>query len=74
MRYLAGQNFSSSIDQIKHWCFLQIIVTIGVPPLRQAQGRDFRKRPEQVAEKAGTIAYELMTRVGARVHRIYVEP
>jgi len=31
-------------------------------------------RPEQVAEKAGTIAYELMTRVGARVHRIYVEP
>jgi len=31
-------------------------------------------RPEQVAEKAGTIAYELMTRVGERVHRIYVEP
>jgi Alr-MurF fusion protein len=31
-------------------------------------------RPEQVAEKAGTIPYELLTRVGARVHRIYVEP
>ncbi len=31
-------------------------------------------RPEEVAEKAGTIPYELLTRVGARVHRIYVEP
>lgn len=31
-------------------------------------------RPEEVAEKAGTIAYELLTRVGERVHRIYVEP
>lgn len=31
-------------------------------------------RPEEVADKAGTIAYELLTRVGERVHRIYVEP
>jgi alanine racemase len=31
-------------------------------------------RPEEVAEKAGTIPYELLTRVGARVHRIYIEP
>jgi alanine racemase len=31
-------------------------------------------RPEEVAKKAGTIAYELVTRVGERVHRIYVEP
>jgi alanine racemase len=31
-------------------------------------------RPEQVAEKAGTIPYELLTRLGERVHRIYVEP
>ncbi|HWX53477.1 MAG TPA: alanine racemase [Verrucomicrobiae bacterium] len=31
-------------------------------------------RPEQVAEEAGTIAHELLTRLGERVHRIYVEP
>jgi Alr-MurF fusion protein len=31
-------------------------------------------RPETVADQAGTIAYELLTRVGERVHRIYVEP
>ena len=31
-------------------------------------------RPEVVAEQAGTIAYELLTRVGERVHRIYIEP
>ena len=31
-------------------------------------------RPELVAEKAGTIPYELLTRLGERVHRIYVEP
>jgi Alr-MurF fusion protein len=31
-------------------------------------------RPEEVAEKAGTIAHELLTRLGERVHRIYVEP
>ncbi|HET7872145.1 MAG TPA: alanine racemase [Terriglobales bacterium] len=31
-------------------------------------------RPEDVAEKANTIAHELLTRLGERVHRIYVEP
>jgi len=31
-------------------------------------------RPELVADQAGTIAYELLTRVGERVHRIYIEP
>jgi alanine racemase len=31
-------------------------------------------RPEYVAEKAGTIAHELLTRLGKRVHRIFVEP
>ncbi len=31
-------------------------------------------RPEFVAEQAGTIGHELLTRLGERVHRIYVEP
>jgi alanine racemase len=31
-------------------------------------------RPEEVADNAGTIAHELLTRIGERVHRIYVEP
>ncbi|HET8892128.1 MAG TPA: alanine racemase [Candidatus Angelobacter sp.] len=31
-------------------------------------------RPEQVSQMAGTIPYELLTRLGERVHRIYVEP
>jgi alanine racemase len=31
-------------------------------------------RPEEVAKNAGTIAHELLTRLGDRVHRIYVEP
>ena len=31
-------------------------------------------RPEVVADQAGTIAYELLTRIGERVHRIYIEP
>ncbi|HWZ42251.1 MAG TPA: alanine racemase [Candidatus Saccharimonadales bacterium] len=31
-------------------------------------------RPEEVAQKAGTISHELLTRLGDRVHRIYVEP
>jgi Alr-MurF fusion protein len=31
-------------------------------------------RPEEVAEKAGTMPHELLTRLGERVHRIYVEP
>jgi alanine racemase len=31
-------------------------------------------RPEEVAACAGTITHELLTRLGERVHRIYVEP
>jgi Alr-MurF fusion protein len=31
-------------------------------------------RPELVAQQAETIAHELLTRLGERVHRIYVEP
>lgn len=31
-------------------------------------------RPEVVAQQAGTISHELLTRLGERVHRIYVEP
>jgi alanine racemase len=31
-------------------------------------------RPELVAQQAGTISHELLTRLGERVHRIYVEP
>jgi alanine racemase len=31
-------------------------------------------RPEQVSQMAGTISYELLTRLGERVHRIYIEP
>lgn len=31
-------------------------------------------RPELVAGQAGTIGHELLTRLGERVHRIYVEP
>jgi alanine racemase len=31
-------------------------------------------RPEEVAGRAGTISHELLTRLGERVHRIYVEP
>lgn len=31
-------------------------------------------RPELVAQQAGTIGHELLTRLGERVHRIYIEP
>ena len=31
-------------------------------------------RPEQVSRMVGTIPYELLTRLGERVHRIYIEP
>ncbi|HEY1525740.1 MAG TPA: alanine racemase [Candidatus Angelobacter sp.] len=31
-------------------------------------------RPEQVSQMASTISYELLTRLGERVHRIYIEP
>jgi alanine racemase len=31
-------------------------------------------RPEDVAKQAGTIPYELLVRIGKRVHRIFLEP
>ena len=49
-------------------------IGIGAEVLLYGTHNGHTLRPEQVAEKAGTIAYELLTRVGARVHRIYVEP
>jgi Alr-MurF fusion protein len=49
-------------------------VGVGAEVLLYGTHNGHTLRPEQVAEKAGTIAYELMTRVGARVHRIYIEP
>ena len=49
-------------------------VGIGAEVLLYGTHNGHTLQPEQVAEKAGTIAYELMTMVGDRVHRIYVEP
>jgi Alr-MurF fusion protein len=49
-------------------------VTIGAEVLLYGTHNGHTLRPEQVAEKAGTIPYELLTRVGERVHRIYIEP
>ncbi|HMC29373.1 MAG TPA: alanine racemase, partial [Candidatus Angelobacter sp.] len=49
-------------------------IGIGAEVLLYGTHNGHTLRPEKVAEKAGTIAYELLTRVGARVHRIYVEP
>jgi alanine racemase len=49
-------------------------VGVGAEVLLYGTHNGHTLRPELVAEKAGTIPYELLTRVGARVHRIYVEP
>ncbi|HZD94374.1 MAG TPA: alanine racemase, partial [Candidatus Sulfotelmatobacter sp.] len=49
-------------------------VSIGAEVLLYGTHNGHTLRPEQVATQAGTIPYELLTRVGARVHRIYVEP
>ena len=49
-------------------------VTIGAEVLLYGTHNGHTLPPEQVAEKAGTIPYELLTRVGERVHRIYIEP
>lgn len=49
-------------------------VSIGAEVLLYGTHNGHTLRPEQVAEKAGTIPYELLTRLGERVHRIYVEP
>ena len=49
-------------------------VSVGAEVLLYGTHNGHTLRPEEVTEKAGTIAYELLTRVGERVHRIYVEP
>jgi len=49
-------------------------VTIGAEVLLYGTHNGHTLPPELVAEKAGTIPYELLTRVGERVHRIYIEP
>ena len=49
-------------------------IGIGAEVLLYGTHNGYTLRPEEVAEKAGTIPYELLTRVGERVHRIYVEP
>ena len=49
-------------------------ISVGAEVLLYGTHNGYTLRPEEVAEKAGTIPYELLTRVGERVHRIYVEP
>jgi len=49
-------------------------VSIGAEVLLYGAHNGHTLRPEQVAEQAGTITHELLTRLGERVHRIYVEP
>ncbi|HEX4604560.1 MAG TPA: alanine racemase, partial [Candidatus Angelobacter sp.] len=49
-------------------------VSIGAEVLLYGTHNGHTLRPEQVARMAGTIPYELLTRLGERVHRIYIEP
>jgi alanine racemase len=49
-------------------------IDVGAEVLLYGTHNGHTLRPEQVAETAGTIAHELLTRLGERVHRIYVEP
>jgi Alr-MurF fusion protein len=49
-------------------------INIGAEVLLYGTHNGHTLRPEEVAEQAGTIAHELLTRLGERVHRIYVEP
>ncbi|HEU4415418.1 MAG TPA: alanine racemase [Candidatus Angelobacter sp.] len=49
-------------------------VNIGAEVLLYGTHSGHTLRPELVAEKAGTMPYELLTRLGERVHRIYIEP
>jgi Alr-MurF fusion protein len=48
--------------------------SIGAEVLLYGTHNGHTLRPEQVSEMAGTIPYELLTRLGERVHRIYIEP
>jgi alanine racemase len=47
---------------------------IGAEVLLYGSHHGHMLRPESVAEKAGAIPHELLTRLGKRVHRIFVEP
>jgi len=49
-------------------------VSIGAEVLLYGTHNGHTLRPEQVSQTAGTIPYELLTRLGERVHRIYIEP
>ena len=49
-------------------------VSVGAEVLLYGAHNGHTLRPEQVSQMAGTIPYELLTRLGERVHRIYVEP
>ena len=49
-------------------------VSIGAEVLLYGTHNGHTLRPEQVSQMAGTIPYELLTRLGERVHRIYIEP
>lgn len=49
-------------------------IGVGAEVLLYGSHNGHTLRPELVAEQAGTIAHELLTRLGERVHRIYVEP
>ena len=48
--------------------------SIGAEVLLYGTHNGHMLRPEQVSQMAGTIPYELLTRLGERVHRIYIEP
>ncbi|MGE5322697.1 MAG: alanine racemase C-terminal domain-containing protein, partial [Actinomycetota bacterium] len=49
-------------------------ITVGAEVLLYGTHNGHTLRPELVAEQAGTIGHELLTRLGERVHRIYIEP
>jgi alanine racemase len=48
--------------------------SIGAEVLLYGTHNGHTLRLEQVSQMAGTIPYELLTRLGERVHRIYIEP
>ena len=49
-------------------------ISVGAEVLLYGTHNGHTMRPELVAEKAGSMPYELLTRLGERVHRIYIEP
>lgn len=49
-------------------------VNVGAEVLLYGTHNGHLIRPEYVADQAGTILHELLTRIGRRIHRIYIEP